>query len=101
MQCLKFCAKHVGTFNRGMSNADCLSLCLSVMRSVDVQSASSLHLPFRHSAKPLQSNSCRNVDADIDPHKPIVSPTIIEIDPDCFQELCSILHRTVLANTRG
>lgn len=61
---------------------------------------SNLALPFRYPTEPIQPNSRRYVDADVDPHEPKISPAIVEINVDRVQELRRGFNRTVLAETR-
>jgi hypothetical protein len=58
-------------------------------------------LLFRHPAKPIQRTRRGDVEADVNPQQPEISPPGVKADTDRVQELSSILHRTVLAKIRG
>lgn len=62
---------------------------------------SSLCLPLRHPAKPIQSTRPSDIDTDVNPQEPKISPSVGKVNTDRFQERSRILDRAVLADTRG
>lgn len=62
---------------------------------------SSLHPPPRHPAKPIQRTRRSDVETDVDPQEPEISPPVTKADPDRLQKLCRRLDRTVFAHARS
>jgi hypothetical protein len=60
---------------------------------------SSHRLPSRHPAKPIQRTRCSNIEANVNPQEPEISPSISKADPDRLQKLRCRFDRTVLAHS--
>jgi len=62
---------------------------------------SSLRSPLRHPAKPVQRTRRGDVEADVNPQEPKISPLVGKANTGRFQERRRRADRTVLANTCG
>lgn len=62
---------------------------------------SSLRPPLRHPAKPIQRTRRGDVEDNVNPQEPEISPPVGKADADRLQKLRRRLDRAVLADSRG